>query len=132
MRLEITTGAYNERRYGKPWIAKVAFPTAKGEFAFGEWAGSDGRPGLLVIEAEPGDVIARGQKDFRKPANSSPDYYLVTDAGALEPIEKAEAYQHYQKRSMVAAAAPDRIALEAERERLLARLAELNTILEGE
>ena len=46
MKIEINTSSYNERRYGRPWIARVTFPAAKGEFAFGEWVGQPGDPGL--------------------------------------------------------------------------------------
>lgn len=98
MKIQIATGTYNERRYGKPWIARVTFPNAKGDFHFGEWVGQEGREGLLLVDAEPGDVVARGQKDFRKPRNSAPDFFIVTDDGELEPASKADAYQHYKAR----------------------------------
>jgi hypothetical protein len=42
MKLTIDTPAYNERRYGKPYIAKMDFSTAKGEPTWGEWAGQAG------------------------------------------------------------------------------------------
>lgn len=96
MRLEISTGSYNDRRYGKPWIAKVSFETAKGSFVFGEWFGDVGEEGFLEIEAEPGDVIARGQKDFRKPINSAPGYYLVKEGGGLKSVTKVEAVRAWR------------------------------------
>lgn len=126
MKIEISTSSYNERRYGRPWIARVTFPTAKGEFAFGEWVGQPGDPGLLVVDAEPGDIVARGQKDLRKPRNSAPDYYVVGETGELSGIDKADAYRLYQDRK---SAAPDRVALEAERDRLMTRLAEIDAAL---
>lgn len=84
--MEITkeTGAYNDRRYGKPWIARVDYSqSSKGEFAFGDWVGRPGSEGELYVEASPGDIVACGQKDFRKPRNSAPDYYIVTANGGL-------------------------------------------------
>lgn len=61
------TSSYNERRYGKPWIAKLDFTKpGKPEYAFGHWLGQPGAAGELSIEVEPGDVIATGQKDLRK------------------------------------------------------------------
>lgn len=61
------TESYNERRYGKPWIAKLSFDTpGKPNYSFGDWLGQAGQVGELSIEVEPGDVIATGQKDHRK------------------------------------------------------------------
>ena len=95
MKLNIETSPYNERRYGKPWIARVRFPDAKGEFSWGEWVGQPGCSGLLMLEAEPGDVVARGQRDNRKMSNSAPDFFVVEPSGSLRGVTKAEAYTHY-------------------------------------
>jgi hypothetical protein len=82
MRITRATHSYNERRYGKPWIAKIVITTAnpKGDFIWGTWIG-DARKGgegeLILDNIEPGDIYARGQKDNRKPRNSSPDYYVL-------------------------------------------------------
>lgn len=66
IRIEIETQAYNNRRYGKPYIAVVEFSSdPKGKFTWGEWVGSPGSAGLLVINAEVGSIVAKGQKDFR-------------------------------------------------------------------
>lgn len=102
MKLNIETGAYNERRYGKPWIARVRFPDAKGEFLWGEWVGQPGCSGLLILEAEPGDVVARGQRDNRKMSNSAPDFFVVEPDGSLREVTKAEAYTHYHSATPVA------------------------------
>ena len=78
MLIQRETSSYNDRRYGKPWIARVDFSANhNGEFIWGAWIGDPGDSGLLEIEAEVGDIIARGQKDFRKPKNSAPDWYQV-------------------------------------------------------
>ena len=63
-----STASYNERRYGRPWIAKLTFVRpGKPEYTFGDWLGnSHGGTGELSIEVEPVDVIATGQKDHRK------------------------------------------------------------------
>ena len=99
MKLQIETSIYNEKRYGKPWIAVVKFDNAKGEFKFGEWAGQHGYEGILILDAEAGSIVARGQKDFRKPRNSAPDFYIITDTGELQYISKKDAYLHYNNRS---------------------------------
>lgn len=78
MKIQIDTQSYNEKRYGRPWIANVTFTSAsKADFQFGEWCGTPGCSGLLEIETEPGSVIAVGQKDFRKQANSAPRFFVV-------------------------------------------------------
>lgn len=105
MKVEVKTSSYNQRRYGKPWIAKVTFETPKGEFHFGDWVGDhyNGSAGLLVLEADPGDIVAIGQKDFRKAQNSAPDWYRVDSEGGLGSLlNKAEAYKLFnQKESKV-------------------------------
>lgn len=99
MKLQIETSSYNERRYGKPWIAKVDFVTdKKGAFHFGDWIGATGSSGLLELDCEPGDVVARGQKDTRKPVNSTPDYYIVQEDGSLDWVKKVDAYKHFLSR----------------------------------
>ena len=98
MRISIDTSTYNERRYGKPWIALVSFASAsKTNFDFGEWAGQEGYSGMLELECENGDIIARGQKDNRNPKNSVPEFYIVKN-GELEPISKVDAYRHTQSK----------------------------------
>lgn len=128
MNITRETHSYNQRRYGKPWIAKVDFSGGpKGDFSFGEWAGDhyNGGAGVLEIAANPGDIIAIGQKDFRKASNSAPDFFVVDAAGNLNGIgDKGSAYKHYKS-----APAIDRDALAAERERLSARIAEIDSLL---
>ena len=89
MEIERETSSYNDRRYGKPWIAKVDFSAnTKGDFLWGEWIGDPGDEGLLILSnVEPGDIVARGQKDLRKPKNSKPDWYKVTEDGSLAALD---------------------------------------------
>lgn len=56
-------GTWNDRRYGKPWIAV----RRNGEMVFGRY---DWYDRTLTIEAEPGDTIIFGQKDYRRPDRS--------------------------------------------------------------
>ena len=107
MQIERETAAYNERRYGKPWIAKVDFSASasKPEFIWGQWIGDarNGSAGILQIDLEPGDIYARGQKDFRKPQNSSPSYYQLdangkSTGGSMSKPEAYRAWQAEQKR----------------------------------
>lgn len=101
MKIEIETTAYNNRRFGRPWIAKVSFDDPKGTFDWGNWIGSPGEDGILVIEVEAGDIIARGQKDFQGPSyKSAPDWHLVTEFGELEKLpSRAAAYKAWRENS---------------------------------
>lgn len=74
MKLVLETNAYNERRYGKPYIAKCDEKAKVIEW--GDWLGDIGFSGELSIDVEPGDLLMQGQKDFRKPRNSAPAYGL--------------------------------------------------------
>ena len=97
IKIERKTSSYNQRRYSRPWIARVDFSkNPNGDFVWGDWVGdhSNGSDGMLVIEANPGDIIAKGQKDFRQPKNSAPDWYRVDETGTLTALEgKADAYR---------------------------------------
>jgi hypothetical protein len=94
MKIMRDTGSYNERRYGKPWIAKIGLDGNELKFNFGTWIGSPGCEGVLVLESiEPGEYYARGQKDFRKPRNSAPDFYVLTFDGEGAIKSKVEVYK---------------------------------------
>jgi hypothetical protein len=98
MKITQETSVYNDRRYGRPWIAKVDFTeSAKGEFTFGDWCGQNGSEGILMIDAHPGDIIAIGQKDTRKPGYGSHDYHYVSESGSLGSVSKAEAFKHWSE-----------------------------------
>ena len=132
MNITKETSSYNERRYGRPWIAKVDFSKngGKPDYQWGDWAGDhyNGGEGILSIDADPGDIIADGQKDNRQHKNSAPTFYVVTPDGGLECLgDKGDAYKYYLANKD---ATPDRAALEAEREKLLERISEIDKILE--
>lgn len=129
MTITIETKSYNERRMGKPWIAKVDFTDPKGAFAFGDWAGDsrNGGEGVLSIAASTGDIIATGQKDNRQPRNSAASFFVVNASGELDDLgDKGAAYKHYLATKQ---ATPDQAALETEKAALLARLAEIEELL---
>ncbi|MDY6856363.1 MAG: hypothetical protein SWO11_17020, partial [Thermodesulfobacteriota bacterium] len=96
MKIVISTASYDVDNFGKPWIVKVDFSkSAHGKFRYGEWIGDyPGSPGLLSIIACPGDIIATGQKDYRKPNN--PTNYSVVMEDGLEHIGgKGSAYKYF-------------------------------------
>jgi len=120
MDIIIATSSYNQRRMGRPWIAKVDFAVnPHGDFVLGDWAGDhyNGGEGVLKIDAVPGDIIATGQKDNRKSKISAPEFFAVTVAGDLDKLgDKGAAYKYYLTK------------LKNERERLIARLDEINKL----
>lgn len=90
------TAAYNARRLGKPWIAKVTFDsTGHANYEFGNWVGNLGGEGRLEITVEAGEIVATGQKDFRRP--SPPQLHIVAEDGSMYPVTKVEALDHYRK-----------------------------------
>jgi len=130
MKITIETSSYNQRRMGKPWIAKVDFTTPKGDFTWGDWIGDhyNGGEGVLSINANPGDIIATGQKDNRQPKNSAPGFFVVMTTGDLDKIgDKGAAYKYYLAHKNQGA---DKSALETEKATLMARIAVIDKMLE--
>ena len=118
-------GAYNDRRYGRPWGAKISFVGPKPAYDFcGRWDG-----GEVVLDANPGDIVAFGQKDHRNPRNTENNLYIVKDDGTLESVTEGEARNHYMasKQSPVVHSKSD--TLTAERAKLVARIAEIDAEL---
>jgi hypothetical protein len=93
MRIQRETSCYNQRRYGKPWIAKVVMTDGKLDYQWGQWiANQPGDDGLLVIDLEIGDFFARGQKDHRgrKPETN---YYQLGADGKGVTITKVDVFR---------------------------------------
>lgn len=98
MRVTITSNAYNEHRYGLPWIAKVTKWAVGGkpELSFGTFLGTPGSSGECEIEAEPGDIIRWGQKDYRNPSKSESKYGVVSPTGEIRTITMVEARELFK------------------------------------
>ena len=95
MIIEIDTTSYNDRRYGKPYIATVDLIDKDAKPRWGNWIGQPGSEGVLILHAEAGAIIMQGQKDFRQPRNSAPTYSILQPDGTLSLCaSKAEAYKH--------------------------------------
>ena len=106
MNITIETSSYNDRRYGKPYIAVIDFTDPKGTPTWGDWIGQPDDAGMLSIEARPGDIIMRGQRDNRNMKHSAPDYYILQADMSLSSCTKAEAYKAWKDRQSAPTANP--------------------------
>lgn len=108
MYVSVEFGPYNSRRYGKPWILKVAdWKTGEPpEVEWGAYVGND-NGGAVEIDAKAGDVIRYGQKDNRNPKYTVRKWAIVGDDGELKATDAVGAKRHwrYLRESEVAAEA---------------------------
>lgn len=98
MRVSQKFGSYNQRRYSKPWIAKItSWPIGgKPEVKWGGYCGDD-NGGEVEIEAIAGDIIRTGQKDGRGNGTSA-DWYIVQADGSLDSTDAAGARKAWDAR----------------------------------
>jgi predicted RNA methylase len=79
-------GSYNERRYSKPWGARIIYGSdgkPSYDFKSGYYNG-DGDGGTVTISnPKPGDIVAFGQKDFKKGTGLN-DWYIVQPDGNMK------------------------------------------------
>jgi hypothetical protein len=76
----------------------VTFPSGpKPHYEFGQSTAQWGKAGILSIDCKPGEIIAIGQKDLRKPQNSEHDLYIMKEDGRITTITRQEAYAQYKK-----------------------------------
>ena len=111
MKISIDTALYNEKRYGKPYIA-ILCPTTGLVLRWGTWIGTPGNAGMLEIEAAAGAVVMTGQKDSRG-NNGTPGYALVRSDGTLDSMTKVQAIKQARAvqadKATAAAAAPQAV-----------------------
>ena len=79
------TEPYNDRRYGKPWKAIITSSITK-DFTFLVWEGRSGCTGEFSFDAEPGTLLAYGQKDMRKSRGGVEGYQICLSDGMLACI----------------------------------------------
>ena len=104
MKYTETTPGYNERRYGKPWMAITTSESLTKDFRFIDWDGRPGCTGEFNFETEPGTILAYGQKDIRKGRGGVDGYQLAMPDGTLPGLSDSEA-QALRKLPMGARAA---------------------------
>lgn len=128
MRIEIEASSHQDRF--KPWIARVDFSESPmGYYRFGSFVDGGANTGILHIDAEPGDVIVVGAKNKYR-GKSKTKFFLLASDGQLERMDsKATAYRRWKTGQE---GGLDREALLAEKERLLARVAEIDAELSKE
>lgn len=95
--------SYNERRYSKPWIAKVVSwaPGQHPEINWGSFNGRPGEAGEAEIEAVAGDVIRWGQKDNRNPRGTECNWGIVNDDGSITNCSASEAAKAFRNKSQI-------------------------------
>lgn len=98
MRVAQSWSSYNQRRYSRPWIAKItSWPVGgRPEMAWGRYIGDDGG-GEVEIEAQEGDIIRTGQKDGRG-GKTSANWYIVGADGELILTDATEARKAWDAR----------------------------------
>lgn len=87
-------GAYNERRYSKPWIARIT-KWDIGSYPVLEFGSSSAD--CAEIAAQVGDVIKFGQKDYRG-SNTINSFAVVTANGDFETITEDKARELFRSR----------------------------------
>ena len=96
MRIEFNYEGYNDRRYSRPWGAKVKLEGTRLNYDFnsGNYLG-DSSGGTVIVECEIGDVVATGQRDGRG-RNTKNELYIVKEGGELESTDRKGAYDHLE------------------------------------
>ena len=91
---------YNDRRYSKPWIARITeWPTGQNpSLEFGTFVGTY-MGGMCEIEANEGDILRFGQKDYRGSRTVS-KWGLVLPDGEVRTISPAQAKKCYDERGI--------------------------------
>ncbi len=94
--VKIPYDAYNQRRYGKPWGARITLDENQQpqyDFTPAYYAGND-MGGIMRIVCMPGDIIATGQKDYRKINKSFKQWYIVRSEEQSDCISVNEAIDY--------------------------------------
>ncbi|MDR2710720.1 MAG: hypothetical protein LBB65_05255 [Burkholderiales bacterium] len=102
VRVSLQWNAYNFRRYGKPWIARITAWAvgATPDLEFGGYVGSADEGGELEITARPGDLLRYGQKDTRNPRGTINEWAVVEAGGTARLITAAEARAIFAQQEM--------------------------------
>lgn len=87
---------YNKARFSRPWGGVCRLDGLKLGYDFTGLYQGDERGGDVVIDAEPGMILAFGQKDT-KGQKGIGEYYLVERSGDLTQLGKQEAYDHLER-----------------------------------
>jgi hypothetical protein len=92
MRVTVTFPAYNTRRYGRPWIARVsAWPVGKPPTL--DWGTCiDGR--TVEVDATPGEIVRWGQRDHRG-GNTDAQWGIVQPDASVLTVTARIAREHW-------------------------------------
>lgn len=97
LRVTVSFGAYNPRRYSRPWVARVSSWPVGGQPAldFGVFIGDAKNGGVAELAARTGDIVRWGQKDQR--GSNTPRYGIVQKDGSIAECSGEEAREAYGK-----------------------------------
>lgn len=86
-------GCYNERRYSKPWIAKIVAWSigSPPDLVFGGFLGNENDGGEVEIIASSGDIIRWGQRDNRNFKKTENHWGIAQKDGSILACSMAEA-----------------------------------------
>jgi hypothetical protein len=87
---------YNKARFSRPWGGVCRLDGLKIGYDFTGLYQGDERGGDVVVDAEPGMILAFGQKDT-KGQKGIGEYYIVERSGDLTQLGKQEAYDHLER-----------------------------------
>ncbi|MDR1685192.1 MAG: PLxRFG domain-containing protein [Desulfovibrio sp.] len=102
-------GPYNDRRYSRPWGAKITLAGEKTNYSFdGKFYGDADSGGTVEIPGiKPGDVVAFGQKDTRGSGSGTyNEWFIVQADGSLEKTLKDAGVKHLRERRKAEAQQP--------------------------
>lgn len=96
MRIAFTVGPYSAKHYSKPWISKVTKwkPGRPPALKFGKVLDNN----RAEIEANPGDVLRYGQKNYRG-GESLKNFAIVNDDGSVRIVPLEEAAEAFRNRA---------------------------------
>lgn len=129
-KITLSTSSYNERRYGRPYIA-LCDEQAK-VVSWGSWLGTPGNSGELSLDVpDVPCIVMKGQKDNR--GNNGSAVYSLAIGGKLDgedwTADKMSVVRRLREAVAQKSPSPSVEALKEERARLLARIAEIDAEL---
>lgn len=102
MRVKKEFGVYDDKQFGRPWIFKIVkWPVGQeSQVEWGKWIGDSRHGGEVEINAEPGEIVRYGQKDYEGSKTIS-EWSIVQTDGSLFSTNPLAARQHFDRQVSV-------------------------------